>query len=118
MRKQRKQLNEEALHSPSNEVVGLSKSELDAYLAETAASDTLNNAQKTKAPRDAEARALALFQRLAPDEQEAHLDYLEKTLENAANRDGIPDDYAEKNRASLKIAQRKKTSPRVMCITA
>jgi hypothetical protein len=86
----------------------------DKYgLQETVASDTLRAAQRTKPTTTKAARALEIFQKLAPDEQEAHLDWLEQPLKYHDSGDGVPDGTAEKNRASLKNAQKAKKTPKL-----
>jgi hypothetical protein len=100
MAKNQKQLNDEALH-PSDEVVGLSKSELDAYLGETVASDTLKAKTETQPTTTAQAEALAAFMKLSPEDKN---DFLQKALDDSAGDFGAVD-YAENNRASLKTAQ-------------
>jgi hypothetical protein len=80
---------------------------LEEYLAEdNAAGASLKQAQQPKRPKNAEARALELFMRLVPEDQEKHLRFLEKALggeDNDAWTDaGVGGDVAAKNRLSLK----------------
>jgi hypothetical protein len=73
------------------------------YLGETVASDTLKNAQKTKQPTTNAARALEMFMKLAPEEQEKHLDFLQKALSDEGNDVWkTAPDYAAQNRKGLK----------------
>jgi hypothetical protein len=76
------------------------------YLGETPAPDTLKAATQPKKSTTDAARALEIFMKLAPDEQEKHLDYLEKSLSgksnDAWNNAGVGDDVAAKNRKGLK----------------
>jgi hypothetical protein len=97
----------------------MSIQEYDAFLESTKTIPTqqsLNDAQKPKESTTNLARAIEIMMRLAPDQQEAHLDWLEKSLndDNAAfTNAGIPDDYAAKNRASVKNAQKMKKTPKL-----
>lgn len=73
-------------------------------LNEISASDTLKNAQQPKKSTTATAKALELFMRLSPDQQQQHLDYLERSLSGDDNdvwkNSNVGD--AKRNRDSLR----------------
>jgi hypothetical protein len=84
------------------------------FLDENAASDSLRNAQKPKAPLNQQARALELMMQLASlpaNKAKEHLDDLEKSLCTHDSGDGVLDGTAEKSRASLNSAQKKTPMP-------
>ncbi len=81
------------------------------YLKEPSAADSLKAAQETKPTTTAAARALEVFMKLAPEQQKLHLDFLEKSLNGDNDAWNKATDYSERNRASLKDAQKTKTMP-------
>ena len=75
---------------------------LKDYLPEeTAASKSLKDAQKAKSTTTTAARALEIFMKLAPDEQEKQLDFLEKALADSGGDLGAVV-HSARNRASYK----------------
>jgi hypothetical protein len=85
----------------TDRLIGLSKDELDRVLAEgTPAADSLKGAQKTKPTTTRQARALELFMKLAPEEQEKVFDDLENSIRSHQGGDGVPDGTAARNRKS------------------
>jgi hypothetical protein len=102
MTKQQKKIDEDAL-------VGLSRTELDAHLAETTASDSLKSYPHGNKSNDAAVkRALEVMSALEPHQKQAVADELAKSLRSHEGGDGVPDGTAEKSRKSLKSAQAKK----------
>src|ERR1700721_1043301 len=88
-------------------------SEGKPYLVEgTPALDSLKNAQKTKPNTDDAAEALAAFMKLNSDQKKRQLEFLQASLSangNDAWKSG--EYYSERNRQSLKNAQKKKDMP-------
>jgi hypothetical protein len=102
MTKQQKNIDEDAL-------VGLSRTELDAHLAETTASDSLKSYPHGNKSNDAAVkRALEVMSALEPHQQAAVADELKKSLRSHKDGDGVPDGTAEKSRKLLKDAQKTK----------
>jgi hypothetical protein len=88
----------------SNAPCRLTESQSQSLEETITSQQSLEDAQKTKAPRDAEAAHLAAFMRLSP-EQKTH--FFQKALDDSSGDFGAVD-HSERNRASLKAAQRPK----------
>src|ERR1700753_3805232 len=97
------------------DVVGMTREELDAYVTENAAADSLKNAQKPKAPLDAEVEALAHFMKLDDVQKQS---FLSKALSADGNDvwkkgAGVGDGVAAKNAKKLHGKKAKKENPTV-----
>jgi hypothetical protein len=83
------------------------------YLVEgTPALDSIKNAQRTKPSTDDAAEALAAFMKLNSEQKKRHLEFLQASLSangNDAWKSG--EYYSERNRQSLKNAQKKNDMP-------
>jgi hypothetical protein len=94
-------------------LVGLSGDKLEQYqqLKETIATQqSLKTYPGKNKNTDAAAHALEVLMHLAPEERRKHLDTLQKSLRDHHN-DGVSDGAAERNRQSVKNAQKSKKMP-------